>query len=152
MIRTCAVLLCFSALALRAADSASTPAGRWRTFDDKIAGKAKAIIVLYEEKGLLFGRVETLVDPDAVKICDKCSDERKGRPVTGMVVVRRMKKDGDEYTGGDILDPKNGSVYRCKMRLIDEGRKLSVRGYIGFSLFGRSQTWIRDDSGGQKHE
>jgi uncharacterized protein (DUF2147 family) len=151
VIRTCAVLLCFSALALRAADSASTPAGRWRTFDDKIAGKAKAIIVLYEEKGLLFGRVETLVDPDAVKICDKCSDERKGQAVTGMVVVRRMKKDGDEYNGGDILDPKNGSVYRCKMRLVDQGRKLSVRGYIGFSLFGRSQTWIRDD-GGQKHE
>jgi len=151
VIRTCAVLFCFSALALRAADSASTPAGRWRTFDDKIAGKAKAIIVLYEENGLLFGRVETLVDPDAVKICDKCSDERKGRPVTGMVVVRRMKKDGDEYTGGDILDPKSGSVYRCKMRLVDQGRKLSVRGYLGFSLFGRSQTWIRDDSE-QKHE
>ena len=151
MIRTCAILFCFSALALRAADSASTPAGRWRTFDDKIAGKAKAIIVLYEEKGLLFGRVETLVDPDAVKICDKCGDERKGRPVTGMVVVRRMKKDGDEYTGGDILDPKSGSVYRCKMRLVDQGRKLTVRGYLGFSLFGRSQTWIRDDSE-QKHE
>ena len=147
MIRTCAVLFCFSALALRAADSASTPAGRWRTFDDKIAGKAKAIIVLYEENGLLFGRVETLVDPDAVKICDKCSDERKGQPVTGMVLVRRMKKDGDEYTGGDILDPKNGSVYRCKMRLIEQGRKLSVRGYLGLSLFGRSQTWVRDDPG-----
>ena len=141
-----AVILCLSALALRAADSAAMPAGRWRTFDDK-TGKPKAIIVLYEEKGLLFGRVETLVDPDAVKICDKCSDERKGQPVTGMVLVRRMKKDGDEYTGGDILDPKNGSVYRCKMRLLDQGRKLSVRGYLGLSLFGRSQTWIRDDSG-----
>jgi uncharacterized protein (DUF2147 family) len=140
------VLLCLSALALRAADSAATPAGRWRTVDDK-TGKPKAIILLYQEKGLLFGRVETLVDPDAVKICDKCSDERKGQAVTGMVVVRRMKKDGDEYTGGDILDPKNGSVYRCKMRLVDQGRKLSVRGYLGFSLFGRSQTWIRDDSG-----
>jgi uncharacterized protein (DUF2147 family) len=146
VIRTFAVALCLSALALRGADSAATPAGRWRTFDDKIAGKAKAIIVLYEEKGLLFGRVETLVDPDAVKICDKCSDERRGQPVTGMVLIRRMKKDGDEYTGGDILDPKNGSVYRCKMRLIDQGRKLSVRGYLGFSLFGRSQTWIRDDA------
>ena len=144
--RTFAVLLCLSALALRAADSAATPAGRWRTFDDK-TGKAKSIILVYEEKGLLFGRVETLVDPDAVKICDKCSDERKGQPVTGMVVVRRMKKDGEEYTGGDILDPKNGSVYRCKMRLIDQGRKLSVRGYLGLSLFGRSQAWIRDDSG-----
>jgi uncharacterized protein (DUF2147 family) len=146
MIRTLAVLLCLSALALRGADFAATPAGRWRTFDDKTPGKAKSIILLYEEKGLLFGRVETLVDPDAVKICDKCSDERKGQAVTGMVVVRRMKKDGEEYTGGDILDPKNGSVYRCKMRLVDQGRKLSVRGYLGFSLFGRSQTWIRDDS------
>ena len=145
MIRTLAVLLCLSALTLRAADSAGTPAGRWRTVDDK-TGKAKAIIVLYEEKGLLFGRVETLLDPAAVKICDKCSDERKGQAVTGMVVVRKMKKDGDEYTGGDILDPKNGSVYRCKMRLVDQGRKLSVRGYLGLSLFGRSQTWVRDDS------
>ena len=146
MTRTVVVLLCLSALALRAADSAATPAGRWRTFDDK-TGKAKAVILLYEEKGLLFGRVETLVDPDAVRICDKCSDDRKGQPVTGMVVIRRMKKDSDEYTGGDILDPKNGSVYRCKMRLIEQGRKLSVRGYLGFSLFGRSQTWVRDDSG-----
>ena len=146
MIRTFAVLLCLLAAGLLAADSGATPAGRWRTFDDK-TGKAKAIIVLYEEKGLLFGRVETLVDPDAVKICDKCSDERKGQPVTGMVVVRRMKKEGEEYTGGDILDPKNGSVYRCKMRLVDQGRKLSVRGYLGLSLFGRSQTWIRDDAG-----
>jgi uncharacterized protein (DUF2147 family) len=146
VIRTFAVLLCLLAAGLLAADSGATPAGRWRTFDDK-TGKAKAIIVLYEEKGLLFGRVETLVDPDAVKICDKCSDERKGQPVTGMVVVRRMKKEGEEYTGGDILDPKNGSVYRCKMRLVDQGRKLSVRGYLGLSLFGRSQTWIRDDAG-----
>jgi uncharacterized protein (DUF2147 family) len=151
VIRTLAVLLCFSALGLRAADPVATPAGRWRTFDDKTPGKPKSIILLYEEKGLLFGRVETLVDPDAVKICDKCSDERKGRPVTGMVVVRRMKKDGDEYSGGDILDPKTGSVYRCKMRLMEHGSKLSVRGYLGFSLFGRSQTWTRDD-GGQKHE
>ena len=145
MIRTFAVLLCLLAAGLLAADSGATPAGRWRTFDDR-TGKAKAIVLLYEEKGLLFGRVETLVDPDAVKICDKCSDERKGQPVTGMVVIRRMKKDGEEYTGGDILDPKNGSVYRCKMRLIDHGRKLSVRGYLGLSLFGRSQTWLRDDS------
>ena len=150
MIRTLAVVLCLSASALRAADFAATPAGRWRTFDDK-TGKAKAIVLLYEEKGLLFGRVEMLVDPDAVKICDKCSDERKGQTVTGMVVIRRMKKDGEEYTGGDILDPKNGSVYRCKMRLIDQGRKLSVRGYLGLSLFGRSQTWVRDDAG-QSHE
>jgi uncharacterized protein (DUF2147 family) len=146
VLRTLSVLLCLSALALRAADSSATPAGRWRTFDDR-TGKAKAVILLYEEKGLLFGRVETLVDPDAVRICDKCSDQRKGQAVTGMVVIRRMKKDGEEYTGGDILDPRNGSVYRCKMRLIEQGRKLSVRGYLGFSLFGRSQTWVRDDSG-----
>ena len=75
--------------------------------------------------------METLVDPDAVKICDKCSDERKGQAVTGMVVVRRMKKDGDEYTGGDILDPKNGSVYRCKMRLDRPGPQALGAGLSG---------------------
>jgi len=115
VVRTLAVLLCLSAAGLRAADSASTPVGRWRTFDDKIAGKAKAIIVLYEEKGLLFGRVETLVDPDAVKICDKCSDERKGQAVTGMVVVRRMKKDATSTTEATSSTPRTGrcTAARC---------------------------------------
>jgi uncharacterized protein (DUF2147 family) len=61
-----------------------------------------------------------------------------------MVILRGLEPHGDEYRDGDILDPKNGSVYRCKLRLEDQGRRLSVRGFVGFSLLGRSQTWIRE--------
>jgi uncharacterized protein (DUF2147 family) len=61
-----------------------------------------------------------------------------------MVIVRGLVKDGDEYSGGDILDPDNGVVYRCKVRLMEGGSKLSVRGYVGISLFGRSQVWSRE--------
>ena len=120
-----------------------TPVGRWRTVDDK-TGKPKAIVAIYMENGRLYGRVEATLDPNAKKVCDLCKDERKNQPVVGMVILRGMAAHGEEYSGGEILDPKNGSVYRCKMRLENHGRTLSVRGYIGFSLLGRSQTWTRE--------
>jgi uncharacterized protein (DUF2147 family) len=120
-----------------------TPVGRWRTVDDK-TGKPKAIVVIYEESGLLFGRVEATLDPNAKKICDRCKDERKNQAIVGMVILRRLSAHGEEYSGGDILDPNNGSIYRCKLRLQDSGRQLSVRGFIGFSLLGRSQVWTRE--------
>jgi uncharacterized protein (DUF2147 family) len=120
-----------------------TPIGRWRTVDDK-TGKPKAIVVLYEEKGRLFGRVETLLDPAGKKVCDLCKDERKNQPIAGMVILRGLAAHGEEYSGGDILDPNNGSVYRCKVRLQDRGRQLTVRGFVGVSLLGRSQVWTRE--------
>lgn len=121
----------------------TTPVGRWRTVDDK-TGKPKAIVAIYLENGRLFGRVEATLDPNAKQVCDLCKDERRNRPVVGMVILRGLTLHGDEYSGGDILDPKNGSVYRCKIRLQDNGRQLAVRGYVGFSLLGRSQTWTRE--------
>ena len=88
------------------------------------------------EKGLL--ETDT---PDAV--CDQCKDERKGHKIVGMTIAEGLKKDGDEYNGGKILDPENGKVYKCKMTLNDAGDELEVCGYIGFSLLGRSQIWKR---------
>jgi uncharacterized protein (DUF2147 family) len=120
-----------------------TPVGRWKTIDDK-TGKPKAIIRIYLENGRLFGRIEATLDPNGRKVCDLCKDERKNQPIVGMVVLRGLAQHGEEYSGGDILDPDNGSIYRCKMRLQDGGRQLSVRGFIGFSLLGRSQTWTRE--------
>ncbi len=128
----------------QAADSLVTPLGRWKTVDDK-TGKTKAIVRIYEEKGLLFGQVEKLLDPAAEQRCSRCRDERKDQPVAGMVILRGLRKNGAEYSGGDILDPKNGSVYRCRARMLEQGQKLSVRGYIGLSLLGRSQIWIREE-------
>jgi uncharacterized protein (DUF2147 family) len=120
-----------------------TPIGRWKTIDDK-TGKPKSIVEIYEDKGKLFGRIEATLQPDAKKVCEKCTDARKDQPIIGMVIMRGMVKHGEEYTGGDILDPDNGSVYRCKFRLQENGDQLSVRGFIGFSLLGRSQTWTRE--------
>ena len=78
-------------------------------------------------------------------VCDKCTDERKGQKIVGMTIVKGIKKKGDNYEGGEILDPDNGKTYKCKMKLDSTGNKLEVRGYIGVSLFGRSQTWTREE-------
>jgi len=130
------------ALAALAAEPGIT--GRWKTVDDK-TGKPKGIVLIYEQGGEVFGKIESSIDPkDADKVCDLCKDERKNKPTTGMVFLRHMKRDGDEWGGGDILDPDNGKVYRCKARLEEGGKKLVVRGYIGISLIGRSQTWTRE--------
>jgi uncharacterized protein (DUF2147 family) len=64
--------------------------------------------------------------------------------MVGMVIVSGLKKDGNEYTGGEILDPAKGKVYRSKAKLLDGGKKLEVRGYVGAPMFGRSQTWVRE--------
>ncbi len=125
-----------------AADPAS-PVGVWKTFDDK-TGEPKAIVRIYAQDGKLFGRIEQSFKPGAEhRVCEPCTDDRKNEPILGLVIIRNMKPDGNEYDGGDILDPESGSVYRCKMHLEREGSRLSVRGYIGFSLLGRSQTWER---------
>lgn len=120
-------------------------AGRWQTVDDA-THKPRGVVRLYERDGAVFGRIEAVLDPkEAAERCTDCRDERKDQPVVGMVIVRNMRRHGDEYSGGDILDPDTGSVYRCRMRLEDGGKKLVVRGFIGFSLLGRSQTWLRMD-------
>ncbi len=83
---------------------------------------------------------------DATKanaICTLCTDDRKNQPVMGMQVIRGMKPDGNGWDGGTIIDPKTGKIYKLKMHLEDGGQKLVVRGFIGISLFGRSQTWVR---------
>ena len=127
-----------------------TPLGRWKTVDDK-TGKARSIVRIYEENGEFFGRVEQSLNPErAGRRCDKCTDERKDQLIVGMVIIRKLKKDGAEYSGGDILDPDNGKIYRCKLKLKDNGGVLSVRGYLGASLFGRSQSWTREPDAGNE--
>ena len=121
-----------------------TPVGAWRTIDDK-TGKPRSIVRIYEEGGKLFGKVEASLNPaTAGRRCDLCKDERKGKPIVGMVIIRNLREHGSEYDGGDILDPDNGSVYRCKIKVIDDGARLQVRGFIGISLLGRTQTWVRE--------
>jgi uncharacterized protein (DUF2147 family) len=119
------------------------PIGVWKTFDDK-TGNARALVRIYEEDGKLFGRIEQSFTPGSEhRVCAVCTDERKNQPIIGLIIIRNMKRSGSEYNDGDILDPESGSVYRCKMHVEQEGTRLILRGYIGFSLLGRSQIWQR---------
>lgn len=143
--RLAALLVCALAAPVLAFDPAPNPTGLWQTVDDK-TGKPRGFVRLYEENGEIFGRIESCLDPaEAKERCDKCSGPRKNQPVVGMVILRRMKKSGQEYSGGDILDPDTGVVYRCKFRMLEEGRKLELRGYLGAPMFGRSQIWTRQE-------
>ena len=125
----------------------SSPVGLWKNIDD-VSGKPKALIRITDNKGALEGRLEKLFrapGSDQNPKCDKCEGALKDQPVQGMVFMSGLRKDGDEYSGGEILDPDNGKVYKSKIKLIDGGKKLSVRGYIGMPMFGRSQVWVREE-------
>jgi uncharacterized protein (DUF2147 family) len=122
----------------------TTPAGLWKTIDDN-TGKPRSLIRINENNGEYSAVVEKgLLETDTGdKVCDKCTDERKGQKIIGMTIAKGLKKNGSKYDGGEILDPDNGKIYKCKMTLDETGEKLEVRGYIGISLIGRSQTWLR---------
>lgn len=123
-----------------------SPVGLWKNIDDE-SGKPKALIRITEANGVLEGKIEKLfrdAGQDQNPVCDKCSDARKNQPIIGMTMLNGLKKDGDEYNGGQILDPNNGKVYRSKLKVADGGKKLEVRGYIGVPMLGRSQTWVRE--------
>jgi uncharacterized protein (DUF2147 family) len=118
--------------------------GKWKTIDDE-TGEAKSIVEIWKAKdGLYYGKIIKLFDETKVNdVCDDCDkdDPRYKKPIVGMVIIRKMEKvDDNEWDEGDILDPANGKVYDCKMWR--EGKNLQVRGYIGWSLIGRSQTWL----------
>jgi uncharacterized protein (DUF2147 family) len=123
---------------------AQTPTviGKWKTIDDE-TGKPKSIMEIYEKSGLIYGKVIEILEVENKKrLCTNCTGEDKNKPVLGLVVIKGLNKDGAEYNSGQILDPKNGKLYKCFITL--EGKdKLKVRGYIGVSLFGRTQIWQR---------
>lgn len=138
------LLMLVCVLAGHAADL-SSPVGRWKTYDDK-TGALHGLVELALVHGELQGRILKSYDPQKPNpTCDHCEGALKGRPVLGMVFLWGLSPEDGEYRGGYILDPDNGKVYKAKLRLDDGGRKLLVRGFIGFSLLGRTQTWVRDD-------
>ena len=124
-----------------------SPVGLWKNIDD-VTGKPKALIRITENKGELRGQIEKLfpaAGENPNPRCDKCQGANKDQPVLGMVFMSGLRKNGDQYSGGEILDPDSGKVYRSKLMLVEGGKKITVRGYIGMPMFGRSQTWVRQD-------
>lgn len=113
--------------------------GKWKTIDDETK-QAKSIVEIFKKSdGKYYGKVSQLLIKPADPNCTGCKDDRKGKPILGMEIIRGLKKDGDEFTGGTITDPKSGKTYKCT--ITKSGDKLNVRGYMGVSVFGRTQTW-----------
>ncbi|MEN9981806.1 MAG: hypothetical protein RL542_1593 [Bacteroidota bacterium] len=116
--------------------------GKWKTIDDE-TGEAKSIVELFLKSGKMYAKVVEVLDvANKNSLCQKCSGEDKNKPILGLTIIKGLSKEGAEYTSGEILDPKNGKLYKCAISL-ESKDKLKVRGYIGFSLLGRTQYWHR---------
>ena len=146
-LRHAALVLALALASGLAAAQADSPTGLWKTVDDNTK-KEKSLVRIVESGGVYTGKVEKVIDPDSPKdaVCKDCTDDRKDKPVVGMTIIRNMKPSAEDkavFEGGDILDPNNGKVYSAKLTLVDGGKKLDVRGYIGMPMLGRTQTWQR---------
>ena len=126
---------------------ASTPAGLWQTVSDR-TGQPGGLVRVVEVDGEYIGTVVAVFSPpapDPHPLCNLCEGDLKDQPVVGMIILSGVRRSGDSYSTGRILDPDEGQVYKCRIALLDEGRKLEVRGFIGIPLLGRSQTWSRKE-------
>jgi uncharacterized protein (DUF2147 family) len=134
------------ALASVTAAAQGTPVGLWKTIDDD--GKTeKSLVRITESGGVLTGKIEKIFEAGKQDSkCDKCTDDRKDQPVLGMTILRNLKQDADDkeiWSGGEVLDPNNGKVYKTRLKPVDGGKQLQMRGYIG--PFYRTQVWHRVD-------
>ena len=128
----------------------ASPVGRWKTVDDS-TGKVKSIVAIREENGKLYGTIEELFDPPVPHpTCYLCTGDLKDRPLVGLQILSGFVQDGDhqnggEWSGGQVLDPETGKIYRASIALEDGGKKLRLHGYFLVTLLGRTEHWLRDE-------
>jgi uncharacterized protein (DUF2147 family) len=134
----CILFLAFFSISM----NSQSIVGKWKTIDDA-TGEAKSIVEVFSKSGKIYAKVVEILDPaNKNSVCKKCSGEDKNKPILGLTIIKGLSKDGSEYNSGEILDPNNGKSYKCALSL-ESKDKLKVRGYIGFSLLGRTQYWHR---------
>lgn len=127
---------------------AASPIGYWKTIDD-VTGQPKSILKIAQSDGVLYGQIIKIFPKpgkDQNETCDACRGDKHNQKIVGMVIMTGLTQDKSNpniWNGGRILDPQNGKTYRCYVQATDNAQRLQVRGYIGISLFGRSQTWQR---------
>ncbi|HEX6957444.1 MAG TPA: DUF2147 domain-containing protein [Ferrovibrio sp.] len=123
------------------------PVGLWKTIDDE-TNTERSLVEIRKVGDELQGRIVKIFyrpDEKPDPVCEKCEGARKNQPIIGMTFLWGLKRDGDDWAHGAILDPKNGKIYNAKVSLADDGRSLRVRGYVGTPLLGRTQVWLRQD-------
>ncbi|MFT4575316.1 MAG: hypothetical protein ACI9SI_000220 [Polaribacter sp.] len=112
--------------------------GKWES-KDLITNKVDSVIEVYKKNGKAYAKIVAITDKSKKEaLCTLCKDENKNKPVLGMEILTGLKKDGDEWSDGTILDPRNGKIYKCYIKLV-KPNKLKLRGYIGISLFGKTE-------------
>ncbi len=116
--------------------------GKWKSIDPE-TGKDEAIIEIYKENDKAYAKIIDIIKPeDKDKVCIYCKGKNKGKPILGLVILDGLKEKGNEWSDGKSLDPKNGNYYKCYITLVNNS-KLKLRGFIGISLFGRTEYWYR---------
>lgn len=119
----------------------------WQTISDR-TGQPDGLVRIVEANGEYVGTVVAVFSPPAVTsnpLCEECKGDLKDKPIVGMAILKGVRRAQEDYSAGEILDPDEGRVYKCRIKLVGDGRKLEILGYIGMPLFGRSQTWIRKE-------
>ena len=122
--------------------NAQTIFGKWNSTNEE-TGNIDSIIEVYEKDGKAFAKViEIKGSARKNAVCEKCEDENRNKPILGLNILTGLEKNKDEWSGGNILDPRNGKIYNCYIKLI-KPNKLKIRGYIGLALFGKTAYWER---------
>ena len=134
-------LFLFFLIALNLTAKAQSITGQWETYDDKTKEK-KALIEIYKTNNTYSAKIIKNFVGEHDAICDECKGDKKNKPIKGLIIIEDLKKNDSEYNGGTILDPESGEIYSCHLKLVNSN-KLKVRGFLGFSLFGRTQYWRR---------
>jgi uncharacterized protein (DUF2147 family) len=116
--------------------------GKWHSFNDETQ-EIESVIEVYQKDGKAFAKIIEIKNPDRkTAVCDMCKGSNKDKPILGMEILSGLQMNDDEWSGGKILDPKNGKEYKCYIKLVEDN-KLKIRGYIVFSLLGRTAYWQR---------
>jgi uncharacterized protein (DUF2147 family) len=132
--------LSLALLAPGLAHAAPSPVGYWTTIDDD--GKASSVIQIFPRGKKLFGKIVQLINPrEKDPKCTACEGARKNQRIIGMEILRDFEQDDDKWSGGYILDPRDGTEYSSYFEVIEGGKRLQVRGYVGIALLGRTQYW-----------